>query len=352
MGERWRIGTAVFEVASVRTPCNDFKTWMGRCGYDNTAWVKRFTARRPARPLPAGAPAEGVLRAGDPIEVVHRPGHGVTGRTMFRGARPPAGAAARAAAASTGWSRRRGNGPRSTPPRWPDPARVPRTGAGRLPVRNPCELGYSRTCAGTRPVPTVERRSSNAAITDTSFVDTMTPNFAVQFLDRVAKSPTPRPTATPRGGDWESVTWQQAGDRVTGSRPACSRWASSPSSASASRRAPATSGSSPTSRSCAPAAPRPRSTPRRTTEDTAYILSDSECRVVFAEDDEQIAKLVEQQGRAAAPAQGGHLRRQRPTATGSSPWTTSPSSATTTSPSTPTPSRRPPRRSSPTSWPR
>ena len=28
VGERWRIGTAVFEVASVRIPCNDFKNWM------------------------------------------------------------------------------------------------------------------------------------------------------------------------------------------------------------------------------------------------------------------------------------------------------------------------------------
>ena len=31
--------------------------------------------------------------------------------------------------------------------------------------------------------------------------------------------------------------------------------------------------------------------PSTNAEDTAYILSDSECRVVFAEDDEQIAKL-------------------------------------------------------------
>ncbi len=33
---------------------------------------------------------------------------------------------------------------------------------------------------------------------DTSFVDHLAPNVAVQFLDRVAKTPTPRPTATPR----------------------------------------------------------------------------------------------------------------------------------------------------------
>lgn len=84
VGERWRIGEdVVVEVASVRTPCNDFKTWMGRCGYDGTAWVKRFTQ--------AGLPgpylrvlAEGHVAAGDPIEVVHQPGHGVTVALMFR----------------------------------------------------------------------------------------------------------------------------------------------------------------------------------------------------------------------------------------------------------------------------
>ena len=99
---------------------------------------------------------------------------------------------------------------------------------------------------------------------DTSFVDNLTPSFAQLFLDRVAKTPAPRRSAT------RSAT---PGSRSPGSRPAtgsatsppgCSRSASSPSSASASPRRPATSGSSPTSRSCAPAAPRPRSTPRPT----------------------------------------------------------------------------------------
>ena len=50
MGERWRVGTALLEVAAVRIPCNDFKSWMGVSGYDDTAWVKRFTAG--AGPVP------------------------------------------------------------------------------------------------------------------------------------------------------------------------------------------------------------------------------------------------------------------------------------------------------------
>lgn len=83
VGERWLVGDAVLEVASVRTPCNDFKVWMGRCGYDERAWVKRFAAV--GRPGPyLRVLTEGEIRAGDEITVTHRPGHGVTVSTMFR----------------------------------------------------------------------------------------------------------------------------------------------------------------------------------------------------------------------------------------------------------------------------
>ena len=83
VGERWRIGTVELEVASIRTPCNDFKNWMGMSGFDNRAWVKRFAAV--GRPGPyLRVLVEGEVGAGDPIEVVHRPGHGVTIATMFR----------------------------------------------------------------------------------------------------------------------------------------------------------------------------------------------------------------------------------------------------------------------------
>ncbi|RYP86523.1 MOSC domain-containing protein [Nocardioides guangzhouensis] len=83
VGEHWRIGTAVLEVASIRIPCKEFKCWMGESGYDRTAWVKRFAAV--ARPGPyLRVVEEGALSVGDPIEVVRRPGHGVTVSTMFR----------------------------------------------------------------------------------------------------------------------------------------------------------------------------------------------------------------------------------------------------------------------------
>jgi MOSC domain-containing protein YiiM len=83
VGERWRIGTALFEVAMVRIPCNDFKNWQRLNGYDATAWVKRFALV--ARPGPyLRVIQEGELRAGDDLAVVHQPGHGVTVSTMFR----------------------------------------------------------------------------------------------------------------------------------------------------------------------------------------------------------------------------------------------------------------------------
>lgn len=83
IGERWQVGGVLLEVRAIRTPCNDFKMWMGRTGFDNRAWVRRFA--EVARPGPyLRVLGEGTLAAGDELTVVHRPGHGVTVSTMFR----------------------------------------------------------------------------------------------------------------------------------------------------------------------------------------------------------------------------------------------------------------------------
>lgn len=72
IGERWRVGTAVFEVSGLRTPC--FKLGI-RMGIE--AFSVRFAkARRPGAYLRVIEPGE--VGAGDPVEVVHRPDHGVT----------------------------------------------------------------------------------------------------------------------------------------------------------------------------------------------------------------------------------------------------------------------------------
>jgi MOSC domain-containing protein YiiM len=82
LGERWRVGSTVLQPIETRTPCNTFKTWMGREGFDTTSWVKRFTQLgRPGVYL--RVLEEGEIRAGDDIVVEHRPEHGVTVATMF-----------------------------------------------------------------------------------------------------------------------------------------------------------------------------------------------------------------------------------------------------------------------------
>jgi MOSC domain-containing protein YiiM len=78
VGERWRIGTAELQVRCPRIPCATFQAFWGV-----PALVKRFTAH--------GAPGaylavltEGEIGAGDAIEVVDRPGHGLTIGEYFR----------------------------------------------------------------------------------------------------------------------------------------------------------------------------------------------------------------------------------------------------------------------------
>jgi MOSC domain-containing protein YiiM len=83
IGTRWRIGTVLLEVAFVRTPCNDFKNWMGVSGYDDSHWVKKFTTE--CRPGPyLRVLEEGTLAAGDEIHVESVPEHGLSVSTMFR----------------------------------------------------------------------------------------------------------------------------------------------------------------------------------------------------------------------------------------------------------------------------
>ena len=83
VGERWAIGSALFEVASVRIPCNDFKNWQRVSGFDDRRWVKRFaTVGRPGPYL--RVLEEGEIEAGHRLEVVSRPDHDVTVGVMFR----------------------------------------------------------------------------------------------------------------------------------------------------------------------------------------------------------------------------------------------------------------------------
>lgn len=79
VGEVWQVGSTVrLQVTSPRIPCATFRGWMGE-----RAWAKKFTADgRPGTYLRVLVP--GTLRAGDPVEVVHRPGHAVSVALVFR----------------------------------------------------------------------------------------------------------------------------------------------------------------------------------------------------------------------------------------------------------------------------
>jgi MOSC domain-containing protein YiiM len=79
IGERWRIGgEVVLEITSGRIPCRTFQSHVGEGG-----WVRRFTQRAETGAyLRVLVPGE--VRAGDLVEVVHRPAHDVTVQLAFR----------------------------------------------------------------------------------------------------------------------------------------------------------------------------------------------------------------------------------------------------------------------------
>ncbi|MBC9735608.1 AMP-dependent synthetase/ligase [Nocardioides marmotae] len=128
-------------------------------------------------------------------------------------------------------------------------------------------------------------------IHDTSFVDHLAPNMAVQFLDRVAASSAAEAFRFPRGEAWESVTWAQAGERVR--RLAAGLLALGLESE---QRVGIAAGTryewilSDLAVMCAGGATT-TVYPTTNAPDVAYILGDAECRIVFAEDDEQLAKI-------------------------------------------------------------
>src|SRR3954447_17703392 len=130
-------------------------------------------------------------------------------------------------------------------------------------------------------------------IIDPNFVEHLTPNFAQLFLDRVAKSSSLEAYRFPKGDSWESVTWKQAGDRVTTLAAGLVSLGIEPE-----QRVGIASNTryewilADLAVMCAGGATT-TVYPSTNADDTAYILSDSQCRVIFAEDDVQLAKLAD-----------------------------------------------------------
>jgi MOSC domain-containing protein YiiM len=79
IGERWRIGADVVLAPTFgRIPCATFQAKMAE-----PRWIKRFAEEsRPGTYLRVVEPGE--IKAGDTIEVAHRPAHGVTIAHAFR----------------------------------------------------------------------------------------------------------------------------------------------------------------------------------------------------------------------------------------------------------------------------
>ncbi len=114
-----------------------------------------------------------------------------------------------------------------------------------------------------------------------------------QFMDRVAAGGDREAFRFPDGDDWASISWKEVGAKVTRLAAGLVKLGIEPQ-----QRVGIASGTrvewiyADLAIMCAGAATT-TVYPSTMTDDVAYILSDSECRIVFAEDDTQIAKLRE-----------------------------------------------------------
>jgi MOSC domain-containing protein YiiM len=78
LGERWQVGTALLQVTAWRTPCANFARYWGIPDL-----VKRFAAHG-ATGAYLRVLETGELAAGDAVEIVSRPDHGITVGEAFR----------------------------------------------------------------------------------------------------------------------------------------------------------------------------------------------------------------------------------------------------------------------------
>jgi long-chain acyl-CoA synthetase len=131
---------------------------------------------------------------------------------------------------------------------------------------------------------------SQTSLTPTA---TQAPNLAMLFLNRVEASADREAFRYPENGRWVSVTWKQAAERVEALAAGLLALGVAPEDrvgiASATRFEWILAD---LAIMCAGAATT-TVYPSTNAEDTAYILADSESRIVFAEDDKQLAKLTE-----------------------------------------------------------
>jgi long-chain acyl-CoA synthetase len=139
--------------------------------------------------------------------------------------------------------------------------------------------------------------STSAVRYNQSVIDNRPPTVGRQFLDRVRDTPQREAFRYPVGEEWESVTWREAGDRVARLAAGLVALGIEPEQrvgiASSTRYEWVLAD---LAVMCAGAATTSLY-PSTIADDIGYILEDSESRVVFAEDDVQLAKLRGQRDR-------------------------------------------------------
>ncbi|ROR91587.1 AMP-dependent synthetase/ligase [Nocardioides aurantiacus] len=133
----------------------------------------------------------------------------------------------------------------------------------------------------------------SAVTPDTSFIENRPPSVAVQFRERVQKSPEREAYRYPAadGEPWTSITWKETGERVERLAAGLLALGLQPE-----QRVGIASNTrvewifADLAIMCAGGATT-TVYPSTMAEDVAYIVADSECRIVFAEDTGQLEKL-------------------------------------------------------------
>ncbi len=132
----------------------------------------------------------------------------------------------------------------------------------------------------------------SAIVTDPSAIENRPMTVSRQFIDRVQASGDHEAYRFPVGDTWESASWKQTGERVTRLAAGLCALGVEPE-----QRVGIASGTryewilADLAIMCAGAATT-TVYPSTHAEDVAYILSDSACQVVFAEDSSQVEKLT------------------------------------------------------------
>src|SRR3954447_13534997 len=128
---------------------------------------------------------------------------------------------------------------------------------------------------------------------DLTVVENRAPNVGRQFFDRVQASPDREAYRYPKGDGWESRTWGETGEQVTRLAAGLVALGLEPEErvgiASGTRFEWILADLAILSAGGATTTVYPSTMP----DDVSFILADSGCRYVFAEDDIQLAKLVE-----------------------------------------------------------